>query len=303
MAIRPVVKRIRRDVSYALIRFVIMFFRMLSRGMALSVGSAVGAVIPYLARKEVNRAVAHLRIAFGGEKDEQEIRRLVREMFRHLALNFVDTVRITTMDPDTIREVCIPHDIERVWEALRKGHGIIGLGSHTGCWELLGVYLSVIGVPVSAIAQRIYDPRLEKMLTEIRAGGGMHTISRGHDTRDIIRVLKEGGLLGVLIDQDIRVKGTFVDFFGRPAYTATAPAQLSLKYKSPILPIFTYRDSEHRHHVCIGEPVAIEPTGDFEQDVRNLTAECSKVTERFIRDHPEQWVWFHERWKTRLDDE
>ena len=299
MTRRKLFKRIKNNIIYVLIRVIIFFFRVLPRRAALGVGSVLGRIISYVARKELRLAVEHLTMAFGGEKSKKGILRLAHDTFRYIAMNFVETVRLKMMSPEEIKDVCVPHNMDRLWSALEKGHGAIGLTSHTGCWELLGAYLAVSGVPVSVITKRLYDPRFEKMLLETRASSGINNISRGHDTREVINTLKDGHLLGVLVDQDTKVKGMFVDFFGKPAHTATAPALLSLKYKSPIVPMFTYSDREHRHHICIGEPVAINPTGDREKDINEITAKCSKVNEDFIREHPEQWVWFHKRWKTK----
>jgi len=296
---RRLLKRIRHDLAWLAVKAAVGFFRMLPRRAALAAGSGIGRLAPYLDRRDYRLAVEHLRIAFGNEKSEEEIRRLARETFRHVAMNFVDVARLGIMSPEEIERVCVPHGIDRLRNAIEQGNGVIGLTSHTGCWELLGAYIAVIGVPIAVIARKLYDPRLEELLVETRVHGGMKNISRGHDTRDIIRSLREGYLLGVLIDQDMKVKGEFVDFFGRPAHTATAPAQLSLRYGAPILPVLTWRDDGHRHHVCIGEPVEIEATGDRERDVVELTARCSRVIEEFIREHPEQWVWFHRRWKTK----
>ena len=300
---RKLYKRIKNDLVYLLIRMVIGFFRLMPRKTALRVGSFLGRMAPYVVRKDYNRAVEHLGRAFGYEKDDAEIRSIARDSFRHLAMNFVDAARLQVMTPEQIQRNCVPHNVDILREQLAKGHGTIGLTSHTGCWELLGLYLATVGIPVSAIARRLYDPRLEDMLIETRRRGGVRNISRGRDTRDIIRVLKEGYLLGVLIDQDTKVKGVFVDFFGHPAHTASAPALLSLKYGAPIIPILTYRDASHRHHVCIGEPIEIDATGDREADILELTSRCSKVTEEFIREHPEQWVWFHRRWKTKKTEQ
>lgn len=295
----PFVKRIRRETAYYLIRAVVGAFRLLPRRVALAVGSAVGRLAPYVVRSEYRRAVEHLTIAFSGEKTAGEIQGLARDMFRYLGMNFVDTARLSTMSADDIIGVSVPHNVERLHEEIAKGRGIIGLMSHAGCWELLGVYLASVGVPTAAIARKLYDSRLEDLLTDTRRAGGIKNISRGHDTRDIIRALRNGCLVGILIDQDINVKGEFVDFFGKPAYTATGAALLSLKYGAPIMPVMTYRDDLHRHHICIGEPLTIEPSGDTDRDILELTARCSKATEDFIRAHPEQWVWFHKRWKTK----
>ena len=296
---KKILKKIKNDIAYLGIRTIVGFFRLLPRKAALSVGSLLGRIAPFFARKDYNLVLKHLTIAFGAEKDEKELRRLARESFRNVAINFTDAARLRVMSPEDVKNVCIPHGLEILSENLAKGFGIIALTSHTGCWEILGQYLAAVGIPTAAIARRLYDPRLEEMLLETRTARGIKNISRGQNTRDIIRALKEGYLLGVLIDQDTKVKGVFVDFFGRPAHTATAPALLSLKYKAPIIPVLTYRDELHHHHVCIGEPLKIKATGDADNDILSLTALCSKITENFIRDHPEQWVWFHKRWKTK----
>ena len=168
MKFRKLFKKVKNDIVYIFIVFIIAFFRMLPRKAAITAGSIFGRIIPFVARKEVKLAEKHLKIAFGGKKSDKEIHRLAHETFRYMAMNFVDTVRLKVMNPDEVKRLCIPHNIDRLWEALGKGYGVICLSSHTGCWEFLGVYLAVIGVPISAIARRLYDPRLEKMLIETR---------------------------------------------------------------------------------------------------------------------------------------
>lgn len=299
MARNRYIRYIRRAVSYHLIRFCIWVFRILPRNVALWIGVVIGSILPVLTRKNFHRAATHLSIAFGETKTGKEIRTMVRSMFRCLAMNFIDTVRVGNMTPSELREVCVPHHLERLKKVLEEGHGAIGLTSHTGCWELLGAYLVSVGIPVSAVAKRLYDERLEKLLLESREKSGIENITSGRDTREVVRALKRGRLLGILIDQDyMDVKGVFVDFFGKPANTAVGPSVLSLRYGAPIVPVLTYRDRDHRHHICIGEPVTIEPSGDRETDIRRLTAASLASIEEFIREHPEQWVWFHERWRT-----
>ena len=302
MARSKIVKRIRRDAAYIAIRLFVGSFRALPRHAALALASFFGRLAPYMFRNERRLAIEHLTIAFGEEKSPAEIAMLAHESFRYAALNFADTVRIGIMTADDIRAVCVPHHMERLKEAMAGGMGAIGLTSHAGCWEMLGSFIVADGVDLAVIARRLYDPRLEDMLYRSRSGAGLRVISRGRNTRDVIRALKEGCLLGVLIDQDMPVRGVFVDFFGRTAHTATGLASLALKYSVPVFPVLTYRDTEHRHHICIGEPIPVTRTGDTDRDIAELTALCSKATEDFIREHPEQWVWFHKRWKTRPED-
>lgn len=298
MARNPHFKRLKRTLSYLLIRAVIGMFRLLPRRAALGIAGVLGTLVPVFATRDRRRAEEHLARAFGDSKTDAEISMLVRDMFRIMALNFVDTVRVSVMRREDINAVCVPHHLERLTKALAAGNGAIGLTSHAGCWEMLGAYLAMNDIPLSVIARRLYDSRLETLLLDNRASAGIENISRGRDTREVLRALKRGRLLGVLIDQDTEVKGVFTEFFGIPAHTAVAPAALSIKYDAPIVPVLTWRDTDHRHHICIGEPVTVTPTGDQDIDIARLTAACSAVLESFIREHPEQWVWFHRRWKT-----
>ncbi len=259
----------------------------------------LGKIIPYAAPKELKTAVENLTRAFGSDRSDAEIKRLARESFRMLALNFVDTVRLRAMRHCDIIRLSIPHNFDRLTNAVKEGRGVIILASHAGSWEWSAGFIAIEGIPVSGVATKMYDPRLEKMLNESREYMGIKVISRGNNTRDIIRALKKGGAVGVLIDQDTKVKGDFVDFFGHPAHTATGPALLSLKYNAPIIPVLTCRGKNHRHHIWFGDPVTAEPTGNLDRDILALTQKCSAVIEDFIREHPEQWVWFHKRWKTQ----
>ena len=292
------IKRLRKDSAYILIMLVVKFFRILPRKTALTIGSILGRIAPYFVPGERRLAEKHLTMALGNEKSNKEIRRLSKDIFRFLALNFVDMVRLNTMTADEIEKICVVHNIEYMQEAHNNGKGIIALSGHMGCWELMGSWLTTIGIKPYAIARKLYDPRLEKLLIDNRERGGMTVISRGGNTREILRAFKKGHLVGMLVDQDTAIKGIFVDFFGRPAHTASAPAFLSLRYGVPIVPLFIYRDDNHNHHICVGESLRIEPTGDMEHDIELLTVAAAKVTEDFIREHPEQWVWFHRRWKT-----
>ena len=276
---------------------IIGVFRILPRRMALFIGRQAGMMASYGASRDYRRAVEHLTIAFGSEKSDEEIRRLARDVFRYAAMNFVDTARLWAMSPEEINRVSVPHNIEHFNKVVESGKSSIMLTGHTGCWELMGAWLTMNGMPMSVISKRLYDKRLEDMILDTREKHGMENISRGRNTRDIIRAFKKNRHVALLTDQDTNVKGVFVDFFGKPAHTATAPAQLHLKYGHPIIPAFAYRDKDHRHHFWFGELIEYTPTGDRERDEYAVTEMCSKVTEQAIRAHPEQWVWFHRRWK------
>jgi KDO2-lipid IV(A) lauroyltransferase len=97
------------------------------------------------------------------------------------------------------------------------------------------------------------------------------------------------------------VEGVFVQFFGRPAHTATGPVILSMKLGAPIIPIFMHMRRNLKYHIECGRPLILDNTGDEQRDVVSNTQKCSDVYEHMIRRFPEQWVWMHQRWKTQPD--
>jgi len=154
------------------------------------------------------------------------------------------------------------------------------------------------GYPVSVVGRSLNNRRLDRLLVAHRERFGLRNIARGKATRQILRALHRGEMVGFLIDQDTEVEGTFVDFFGRSAYTPTGPITLALKLGAPIVPVAIHRERDDTYHLVVRPRMELAQTGDETEDKRINTANCSKILEDFIREHPAQWVWMHRRWKT-----
>jgi len=176
-----------------------------------------------------------------------------------------------------------------------KGMGVICMSAHVGNWELLGAYLAMLGHPVNVVAREATDRRLNRLLVAIRERMKVKTIYRSgrSNMRKMVACLKKGELLGVLIDQDTKVGGIFVDFFGRPAYTPTAVSQFARLKGTSVVSGFIFRKKDNTHRVVIQGPL---PGGE---DIEKETGIYTGMIENFIEKHPEQWVWMHPRWKRR----
>jgi KDO2-lipid IV(A) lauroyltransferase len=107
--------------------------------------------------------------------------------------------------------------------------------------------------------------------------------------------MRDGGHLGLLIDQKMN-EGIPVPFFGRDAWTATAPADLALKFKAPVVPARIVRLPGARFKIEVFPPMELPDTGDRKADVRTLITQMTALIEGWIRDNPEQWFWVHRRW-------
>ena len=294
------IKQLRNYFIYILILLLIKFLQLWPRQTAIKIAHGLGQLSFGLALKSKKRIGQHLSKAFGDEKSSEEIEKLSKDVFMHSFSAAADYVRLPLMTTADINHLVKKVEgIEHLEKAYAKGRGVIMLSAHLGNWELLGLWVAKKGFPAAVIGARIRNKYLENLVMKFRRECGLQSIKRGHDTRDIIKALKQGQGVGMLIDQSTKVQGEFVDFFGYPAHTATAPYRLAQKYGSPIIPIFIHLHKDYTYHIECLEEIKLYNSGNKYQDMINTLQDCSTVIESFVRKHPEQWSWIHRRWKKR----
>ena len=156
------------------------------------------------------------------------------------------------------------------------------------------------GTPFGIVVRPLDNPYLEKAVSGIRTRYGNFLIDKKNGMREILRTLDRGGLVGILLDQNVsRREGVFVDFFGRPACTNKGLALIARKTGAPVIPAFTRRSGLSRHDIIVGEEVPLVDTGDRDADIAANTQAYTRIIEDFIRDNPDCWFWMHRRWNTR----
>lgn len=290
-------KRIKRWLVYVFVLFFVRVLRSVNRLTAIRLTLLIGRIAFCLAKGARNRTIRHLTWAFGTEKSPEEIKRLAQKAFLNLAASAADAIRLPILIEQGLSNLVTVEGFHHLKNARAKGKGTILLSGHFGNWELLAAWLAQNGLPLKVIGRSVYDQRLDEMLVDVRNKAGYTNIPRGKSSKEIIRSLKLGYVLGLLIDQDTKVKGVFTNFFGRPAHTATGPIILSQKFGAPIVPIFIRLRKDLTYHVYCGEELSLENTGDEKRDLIVNTQKCSDVYEGIIRRFPDQWVWMHQRWK------
>jgi Kdo2-lipid IVA lauroyltransferase/acyltransferase len=253
----------------------------------------------FLAARHRKKALENLRLAFSSEKSEAEIRVIAKAVFRNLGENLFEVLCSPKFSRLNIDRHIKINGLEIVEKALSQKRGFIALSGHFGNWELLAGYFGIKGYPVNVLARRLRYEKYDKFINSRRRGMGVKVIYRDDSPKAILRILREGQSLAILADQDISsVDGVFIDFFGHPAYTPTAPVALALATAVPIIPMFIARERSG-YRIYVEEPLELEITGNKETDLRVNTEKWSKVEEAYIRKYPSQWVWMHDRWKTK----
>jgi KDO2-lipid IV(A) lauroyltransferase len=296
----PIRKRIKNWLLYKLITWIISLLNFLPRNFAISVGGSLGKLAFVLIRDARRRTLSNLTLAFGNEKNMKELRELGSKVFENVGKNVADAVRLAKMRGEDIDSIVEIEGLEYFDQAYTLGKGVIALTGHIGNFELLAAWFSLRGYKVSVIGRELYDPRLDRLLLRNRESVGVENIPVSAGVKPIMKALKAGRALGVLADQDSsRVRGEFVDFFGKPARTPVGPILLPYKTGSPIVPMAIVRKEQNRYKIVVKPEVKLTISEDREKDVLEVTQRCTRVLESIIREYPDQWLWMHDRWKSR----
>ena len=196
------------------------------------------------------------------------------------------------------RLVSLDNGTGKLEEVLARGHGVIALTGHLGNWELLASYFRHRGFPGAIVARRIYYEPFDRVLVRLRQSGLVSTIYHDDPPRALLAELRANHVVGMSADQDIdRLDGVFVPFFGKPAWTPTAPAKIALASGAAIVPVFLIHEGEG-YRLFVEGPIEPLPSHSKEEAIEAMTVAWSQVVERFIRKFPDQWVWMHHRWRT-----
>jgi len=182
---------------------------------------------------------------------------------------------------------------EEVEAARASGRPLLFMTGHCGNWELIPTLLDDAGIHIAAVARPLDDPALQQIVVDLRAHFGTRTIARGTRgaARQLLEMLRSGGALAMLIDQDTKVDGVWVPFFGRLAFTPVGAAEIAIRQKALVVPSFIARRPDGDHQVLF------RPALDLPPNPRAATAIMTAEIEAQIRRHPEQWVWWHKRWR------
>jgi KDO2-lipid IV(A) lauroyltransferase len=270
--------------------------RPVARGVAGGVARLCFALLPKL-RKTTE---FNLRLAFP-DWDAKKRKTITRGMVRNLGRMAAEFARLPKYTKENIERYVVLDGHENFLAGKERGKGVLYLTGHIGAWELSSFAHALYGFPLHYMARPIDNPRIDNFVNRYRGLSGNQPIFKNESARSLLKILKEQGTVGILADQNtMPQEGVWVDFFGTAACTSTGIARVALHTDAAVVPGYVYWDAAMRkYRLRFEPPVELIRTGDTERDVRENTARFAKILEEIIRQHPEQWVWLHARWKNR----
>ncbi|MCQ9207472.1 MAG: lysophospholipid acyltransferase family protein [Omnitrophica bacterium] len=270
--------------------------------VGLFLAELAGKISYALLEKGRKVTLRNLRDAFP-EKSDREIEGIAKGVFVTLCRNAVEWLNIYKLTKKNLDAWITSEDFKKIDEAYSKGNGVLILASHFGNWELSSFCFTLKGYKSTAIARRIYFDRYNNFIQKMRASKNVNVVYRDESPKKFLRILRKNEVLGLLADQDMdSVGGVFVDFFGKPTYTAKAPVTIAMASKAPLIPLFVIRGPK-KHRLIIEDPIEIEIKATKEETIKYNTQKWTRLLESYIRKYPDHWVWMHKRWKTKPEAE
>ncbi|MBI5193082.1 MAG: lysophospholipid acyltransferase family protein [Nitrospirae bacterium] len=292
--------------EYIIVLFLMKVLSILPYRVVSDIGGMIGILGYYLDSRHRNITLKNLGMAFP-DLEHKRIINLAKKAYKNLGRSAAEAVYIATKNPAYVykflnKRITIEGK-ENLKSEIKKGNGVIYLTGHFGNWELMGITFGTINCPYNVIVRPLDNPRINSILLKLRGITGGKVLPKKNVLRDVLRCLKNGEALAILIDQNTsRDLGVFVDYFGTPAATNKGPAIIAMKSGASVIPTFLVREGKYRHRLIFGETVNLCRSGDKEKDIYTNTEIFTNILESFVRKYPDQWFWMHQRWKTRPEE-
>jgi KDO2-lipid IV(A) lauroyltransferase len=262
-------------------------------------GEALGTAAYRLAPQVRRRVLRNLSIALGREISESRLRSIALASMRHFAKGIMEFAALGALSPQELDNLVRVEGFENAERAAAEGTGVVVVTAHLGNWEVCASKVALSGFPLTVVVRDTHDARVTRAMVRIRTGIGLNLVSQGSSYWSLRQRLRRGEVVILLVDQGVGKHGVFVEFFGRFASAHRGAVALAMDTGAPIICAFCRREPGDTHTLTLHPPLELRITGDRERDLLRNTSMLAKIVERQIRELPEQWWWFHRRWKHR----
>jgi KDO2-lipid IV(A) lauroyltransferase len=277
-----------RFLEYVAFRFTLAAFQALAPETSLRLLGALSRAAWRFDGRHRRRTLDHLRMAFGEELSEEDAQALGRGVFDHIGRHVADFIR-TPRRPDRKIRLVDPEILE---EARAAGRGLVMVSAHLGFFTALGPALLRMGVPLAVILKRQHNARLLGWFRAwIFRWFGVLGVLKEEARERTPALLHSGHVVLFFADQHPIAGGTPARFFSRPVEAATGPALFAKRYRAPLVVVTTAELPDGTHEVRFQGPVSTEGT------LREVSQRWLDLLQERIREHPDQWMWMHRRWR------
>ena len=257
-----------------------------------------------LKKKRFHVVMTNLNLAFGETKSKEEKLEIAKKCYynfaKYLGINFI--LNQNTTKQKILKQVVFKNE-HFLLDAMKSSRPIIVTTAHFGQWEIFGLAVAAHFGPSSVLGRKLDSSVMDKILRANRAQFDVELIDKDGGAKDILKALKARRIVGILVDQNTAPKdGIKVQFFGKDVLHTPAASVLAQKTNALIINAFIYQKGENLNEICFEEPIDIS-TFDKEDAVQKATQMQCSACEEMVRARPEEYFWFHQRFKRFYENE
>lgn len=285
-------REIRHSFAYNILNIIIVIIPFIPRAIGLKIFSFLGFIVGKNLKKERKQAENSLIKIYGDKMSPIDREKFINRMFGELGKTLFDTIYIPQLNMKKFNKYVNYDGVEY------DQNGGVFITGHISCFELHSHLVSKIGYKSVAVGAPLFDKRVDALFTKLRERNNLLYLHRDNSGRKLYKALKNGYTFGSIIDQDTMNEGVFAPFLGEMAFTPTGPITLGYRLDLPIFFQYAYRDNKNRYNL-VYKKCNYKNTGNREADIETITKEFNDFISKGILEHPEQWVWLHNRWRRK----
>ncbi|MDY3868559.1 MAG: hypothetical protein SOZ52_04255 [Pyramidobacter sp.] len=242
-----------------------------------------------------------LRLSFP-EQDESWRRATLKKIYQHYAWMLVEVLAVQN-DPSLVTKMAVEVEgLDVLNELKASGKGCFILTGHMGNWEFSAAWINQAGFPTEAAVRDPDNADFAELIETYRRRVGLVTLRKGAlGVRNMIKHARDGKWIGLLADQDAGPNAVPVTFLGRRTTMVEGPAALSLTAEVPLIGLYSVRRAPFQYTIKITPAILTGNEGRSREHITDYTLKANEVLEEMVRTAPEQWFWFHRRWKNNPD--
>lgn len=239
----------------------------------------------------------NLRHVLGPQAEPTRIAQVARQIFRNQARNYYDLFRVASLSAERIERLVTIHGLEHIDQSLSAGKGLIIVTAHFGNLDVVAQAFALRKYPITVIGEHLQPEKLYQYVVSLRASKGIKIIPVDSFLRPLFKALRNNEIVGLAADRNLNATGALVEFFGAPALLPDGHVHLALRTGAKLALAFSIRKPDNTFEVYVEPPLPLENSGELEKDIRSGMTKLVAVLEKYIGQHPEQWVMFQPVWK------
>ena len=285
-------KKLNYFLQYIFVKIFFFIFSIIGYKLSSLIGGIIGKSIgPFFRSKKI--IIDNFKIA-KIYQNNNNYNNIIKNMWENYGRIFSEYPHLINFKNNKLSKYLIIEGAEYLEEIKIKKKPVVFISGHFSNFELMAMQLESSGIDIAAIYRPLNNTFLNSTMEKIRINHiCKNQIPKGKSgSRKILEFFKKGTSIALMIDQRVS-EGVKVNFFNRPAYTTSLPAQLSKKFECEIVPVYIERIENYFFNISINKPLKFEKTDSIEK----ITEKLNNILESMISKNPNQWIWTHNRWK------